>query len=301
MSVLTKVFVVLLTVSSIAMSMLVVAAFSQQQNWKASAEDWQAASIAAQAKERAMAANAAIEKQRALDMHQEDLRKINDVNARLAEANAKIGELETATNGARTSLTVEQGNVTKLSDHNKLLQAAINREKEFSTKLATRNSELERGNIDLTDRIKELTVNVEMARAQVRALQQQIAGMDGMKSGGGLTAARQIPGGADIVEGGLPSAAAPAMSAAVAPIRGEIKDIKSGLASISVGSADGVAHGMTFLVYRKAPKGGKPQYLGSIKITRVDANEAAGEVEQSAGDIKSGDVVRDEASFAMRG
>ena len=179
MSVLTKVFVVLLTVSSIAMSMLVVAAFSQQQNWKASAEDWQAASIAAQAKERAMAANAAIEKQRALDMHQEDLRKINDVNARLAEANAKIGELETATNGARTSLTVEQGNVTKLSDHNKLLQAAINREKEFSTKLATRNSELERGNIDLTDRIKELTVNVEMARAQVRALQQQIAGMDG--------------------------------------------------------------------------------------------------------------------------
>ncbi|MEK6643886.1 MAG: hypothetical protein AABZ08_08255, partial [Planctomycetota bacterium] len=222
MSVLTKVFVVLLTVSSIALSMLVVAAFSQQQNWKASAEDWQEAAIAAQAKERTMAANAGLEKQRGLDMHQEDLRKINDLNAKVAEANAKIGELETVTNGARTSLTVEQGNVTKLSDHNKLLQAAINREKEFSTKLATRNSELERGNIDLTDRIKELTVNVEMARAQVRALQQQIVGMDNSKSG-----TRQMPGGPDIVEAGMPSAAAPAMATPVAPIRGEIKDVKS--------------------------------------------------------------------------
>ena len=120
--------------------------------------------------------------------------------------------------------------------------------------------------------------------------------MDNSKPG-----TRQIPGGPDIVEAGMPSAAAPAMASPVAPIRGEIKDVKSGLASISVGSADGVAHGMTFLVYRKAPKGGKPQYLGSIKITRVDANQSAGEVEQSAGDIHAGDVVRDEASFAMRG
>jgi hypothetical protein len=294
-SVLTKVFVLLLTISSIALSMLVVAAFSQQQNWKASAEDWQAAALAAQAKERTMAANAAIEKQRALDMHQRDLETINTCKADLDRSNAQVAELETAMAEAKRQLTAEQVQVSEAQGNEKLVQTALNHEKEFSSKLAKRNSELERANVDLTDRVKELTVNVEMARSQVRALQQQIAGMEPGRG------AMQIPGGPDIVEAGVPSAAAPASAHALAPIRGEVKQVRGNLASISVGSADGVSEGMTFLIYRRGPKGSKPQYLGSLKVTRVDANESAGNIEQSAGDIRSGDVVRDEASFVMRG
>jgi hypothetical protein len=294
-SVLTKVFVLLLTISAIALSMLVVAAFSQQQNWKASAAEWQAAALAAQAKERTMAANAAIEKQRALDMHHRDLENINTCKADLEKSRAQAAELEIAVTQAKNQLSAEQGQVSGAQDGLKLVQVALNHEKEFSAKLAKRNSELERGNIDLTDRVKELTVNVEMARAQVRALQQQIAGMDAARE------TTQIPGGPNIVEAAVPSAAPPAVAAATMPIRGEIKEVSGGLASISVGSADGVSPGMSFLIYRRAPRGGKPLYLGSLKVTRVDANESAGTIEQSAGDIRTGDVVRDEASFAMRG
>ena len=58
---------------------------------------------------------------------------------------------------------------------------------------------------------------------------------------------------------------------------------------------------MMFLVYRKAQDGGNPQYLGSIRVTRVETNQAAGQIEQSTGDIKPGDSVRDELSFAKRG
>lgn len=294
MSVMTKVFVVLLTVSSIALAMFVVAAFSQQQNWKQSAEDWQQAALAAQAKERNMAGVAALEKARALDMHQHDLESINTFKADLDKTKAQATEMETALGQAKGQLTVEQQQVTGAQESNKLLQTALSREKEFGVKLASRNSELERANIDLTDRVKELTVNVEMARSQVRALQQQIAGIDG---GGPRSAAP----GPNVVEANVQTAAPPAVAASMTPIRGEVREVRGTLASISVGSADGVANGMTFLVYRKGGRGGRAQYLGSLKITRVDANESAGEIEQSAGDIHAGDTVRDEASFALKG
>lgn len=304
MSVLTKVLVTLLTFLSIALSMLVVSAFAQQQNWKASAEEWQAAAAAAQAKERTVSANAALEKQRALDQHLADAATINKLNGELAAKEGKVTELERAVADAQSKLTIEQGQVSSTADQSKMVLAAFNQEKEFSAKLAKRNSELERGNIDLTDRVKELTTNIEMAKAQVRALQQQIASMDGVGVGGsgsGLAQAMQIPSGAQSVESGVPSVQAPAGGGLAVPIRGEVTTVKDDLASISVGSADGVAPGMTFLIYRRPGAGGKPMYLGTLRITRVSANEAAGQIEQSEGDIRAGDLARDEASFAMRG
>jgi len=303
-SVLTKVLVTLLTFLSIALSMLVVSAFAQQQNWKASAEEWQTAATAAQAKERTVSANAALEKQRALDQHLADTATINKLNGEMAAKEGKVTELERAVADAQSKLTIEQGQVTSATDQSKMVFAALNKEKEFSAKLAKRNSELERGNIDLTDRVKELTTNIEMAKAQVRALQQQIASMDEGRAGGsptGLAQATQIPSGAASVEGRVPSVQASEGGGMAMPIRGEVTTVKDDLASISVGGADGVAHGMTFLIYRRAGSGGKPQYLGTLRITKVEANQAAGQIEQSEGDIRPGDMARDEASFAMKG
>jgi len=303
-SVLTKVLVVLLTVSSIALSMLVVAAFSQQENWRQSATDWEATALAAQAKERAAVANAAIEQQRALAQSKTDSGKIAALQAELTAREAKVKELELAVADAQNKLSKEQSQVTSVADENKILLTGLNKEKDFAAKLAQRNSELERGNIDLTDRVKELTTSVDMARAQVRALQQQIASMDdAARSGaGGLTAATQIPGGGGIVEGGMPSVQPVAGQVVAVPIRGQVKSVKDNLASISIGSADGVVPGMTFLIYRRGGgEGGKPQYLGTLKVTRVTANESGGTIEQAEGDIRPGDLARDEASFAMRG
>lgn len=116
-----------------------------------------------------------------------------------------------------------------------------------------------------------------------------------------LGEAHEMPGGPGIVESGVPSVSSPAVPGAAAPIRGEVLQVKDGLASISVGSADGVAAGMTFLVYRPARGSAKPQYLGTVRVTRVEANQSAGEIVQSEGDLRVGDSVRDEASFAMRG
>lgn len=303
MSVLTKVFVVLLTVVAIALSMLVVGAFARQDDWRASASHWQQAALDAQAKERTVSADAAIKQARWLDRHGSDLATISELeatNARkdrdLAEAKRKLAERE-------SSLAIEQGNVTALANQNKVFVADVNKEREFSAKLSRRNSELERQNIDLNDRVKELTANITMARSQVRALQQQLAAVSGGEATGQPAIASTSPmdGTANIVEEHLPQVLLSPYTDAPAPIRGEITSIQDSLASISVGSADGVSPGMEFLIYRPSTRHGRPQYLGTLRVMRVEAHESAGLIEHAEGDIRPGDAAKDAASLAMRG
>ncbi len=294
MSVLTKVFVVLLTVFSIALSMLVVAAFARQEDWRRMALDNETAKVAADAKARVASSNAQLEQQRSMDRHRRDMETINGLRDKLAGNEAKIATLDLRAAESENKLAIEQGQASALGNQNNILLASLNSEKELAAKLSRRNAELERRSIDLNDRVKELTVNVAMATSQIRALRQQIA------EGGGADLIARAGDGTPIIEAHMPTAHMPAVPAVVAPIRGQIRDIRGGLASISVGNTDGVAPGMIFLIYRRGEAGASPQYLGSLRITRVDANESAGQVEQSTGDIRPGDSVRDELSFARR-
>ncbi len=297
MSVLTKVFVVLLTLVSIALSMLVVSAFARQEDWRASANDWRVTAAAAQAKERAIAQNAALEQARSQEQQQRSLARIADLQAKVDEQERAIAESNRGLAEAQSRLTIEQANATTLVEQNKVFVGEVSREREFSAKLAKRNSELERQNIDLNDRVKELTANMTMAQAQVRALQQQLAAVSSRRGESGPAAAH-VP--AAVVEAGVLSVQPEVAPEAIAPIRGEVTSVKSNLAQISVGSADGVSEGMRFLIYRPGQRGSKPEYLGTLKITRVEPKQAAGRIEQSEGQIMVGDTVRDEASFAMR-
>jgi len=72
-------------------------------------------------------------------------------------------------------------------------------------------------------------------------------------------------------------------------IEGEIIQVKSEYASISVGSASGVRENMQFIVYRYDGK--EPAYLGDLTITRVEQSEAAGLLKIKNGVILSGDSV----------
>ena len=299
MSVLTKVFVVLLTLLSIALSMFVVAAFAQQENWRTSSLNWRETAIAANAKERTVTANAAIDQQRALDRHRQDVATIDALQNDLAKANDELTRLGQGNNDLNNKLTVKESQLTTANRLSSLLQAAFNREQESSTKLSRRNSELERRNVDLNNRVKELTANMAMAKSRVRALKEQIAAMSEDGTAGKIA---QIPGGPGIVQAHTPSVSPTAVpSAMTAPIRAEVTKVNGNLASISVGSADGVAHGMTFLLYRPATNGGAPRYLGTLRVTRVETNQSAGSIEEVEGEIRPGDSARDEASFALRG
>ncbi|MCB9857896.1 MAG: hypothetical protein H6818_19610 [Phycisphaerales bacterium] len=298
MSVLTKLFVLILTVLSIALSMLTIGTMASQQNWKQSAADYKGEAATAVAQLDAVTANAALEQQRALarleDNQAEITRLRNEINEyriQLANASQKIAS-------TTNQLNNEQAQATSLAEHNKMLEGARSREQELVAKLSERNSRLTRENIDLNDRVKELTANMAMAQSRVRALKEQLSG--GMGERFGSAATMQIPNANATVQAYTPSASAPiGLSDITAPIRGEVTAVRGDLAEISVGSADGVGHGMRFLLYRRT--GGAPKYVGTLRVTAVEANAAAGVIEQSEGDISVGDAARDQASFAMGG
>ena len=300
MSTLTKVFVLLLSLVSIALSMLVVAAFAQQQNWREAAGDWQETALAAEAKARTVSHNAQLQHQRDLDELERAAESITALNGDKLDFQNRISELERTETDLSNKLAAEQAQVTSVSGTLSVVNASLNREQEYSRKLTQRNSETQRRNIDLNDRVQELTTNLEMASFQVRALQQQVTVMDEQQASiaMGLTPARQIPGGAGIVEARIPTVRPASLSRMAAPIRGQITEVNGNLASISVGSADGVVTGMTFLVSRY--DSGKPSYLCTLRVDKVQANQSVGVIENPAGQIRPGDAARDEASFAMR-
>ncbi len=300
MSTLTKVFVLLLAVSSIALSMLVVGAFARQQDWKQSATDWRQTALYSATKEGQVSANAQLQHQRDLDQHQRDVEQIARLKANKLDLDTQLGESSRTLTDLRNKLALEQATVVTLSDASRLSAASHGRTGDRAEMLSRRNSELELRNVDLNDRVEELSSNMAMAAMQVRALQHQITAIAESRDSvaRGLRPATQIPGGPGIVEPRTPLVRTGSISGMAVPIRGEITDVVGNIASISVGSTDGVAPGMTFLVYRRQED--KAQYLGTLRVDRVEANQSVGTIEKSVGFIQPGDSARDEASFAMR-
>ena len=80
------------------------------------------------------------------------------------------------------------------------------------------------------------------------------------------------------------------VNAGRAAIEGEIVAVEQGYASISVGSASGVTQDMHFIVFRD-DSGASPVYVGDLTITKVDQSEAAGLLVMKNGSVLPGDSV----------
>ena len=77
-----------------------------------------------------------------------------------------------------------------------------------------------------------------------------------------------------------------------AAIRGHVEDLSGHLASISVGSNDGVEVGMTFIIYND-----RGFYLGDLEVTEVEPSSSAGNLKFVTSPISIGDTVVDERSY----
>jgi len=299
-SILTKVFLIVVAILSIALATLSIAANSLSSSWKRSAEDWKAAALAAQANERTVAVQAKL-------THEQDLDKLRKLNAEVERLKAELQrtsqDLEAKTvelSQAQTQSAALTANVTGLRETLEMVNAQFAREQEFNRKTAGRNAELERRNIDLNERVKELTSELAMATTQVRALQQQLGGgeaISGPRADATFTPAPVASTGGLTVEPFQPQVA-PGGASVMAPIRARITGVRGNVAGISVGSADGVAPGMRFLVHRGGT--GASQYIGTLQVTRVEANESAGTLIRTTAEVQPGDSATDEASFALR-
>lgn len=297
MSTLTKIFLVLVAVFSVALSTLTIAANSMQSSWKKSAEDWKAAALAAQANERVVAVQSKLTHDQSLDSIRKLSGEVERLNNELLKhkqnLDARSVELAQSQNQS-SSLTA---NVTGLRETLEVVNGQFAREQEFNRKIGSRNAELERRNIDLNDRVKELTSSLAMANAQVRALQQQVGGYESERpSGLGMKPATATEA---VVEANLPSVQV-AYPSTTAPIRGQVTEVRGNVASINVGSADGVQPGMSFMIFRPGGSDGRPQYLGTLQVAKLESRQSAGLLIRTTGDIRPGDRASDESSVAMR-
>lgn len=278
MSTMTKVFVVLTAIFSIALSCMFIAAAAQWDNWRQLALAYQAQAgnaVAAQNNAVAGAQAALALKDDALAARTKELAdaqsKIQGLTDDLARTRSELAQ------SSNERLAAEAGR-TKLQE---ILDVSNGRlkelEKQNQTMLA-QTIDLQSRNSRLNSRVMELTTNSTVLSDQVRNLQEK------------LVAAEQ---------GGAPRGAAkPADNApgiaAVQPkvagnIRGEITGVDGNIAQINVGESSGVSPGMVFIVYRN---GGA--YVCDLVIEKVRPREAVGRLTTTGGQqVRAGDQVAD--------
>lgn len=278
MSTMTKVFVVLNSILTIALSCVFVSAAAQWDNWRQvvrsyeesrdNAIQMQQAEQAASAAALALKEEARAAAQRSLEQAQKDLVARNEELARARSDRAKAENEKTRIEATATSLRdmldVRTAEATDLRKRNQ--------------DLLTRNNELEERYTRGNSRILELTTNVTILTDQIRNLQEKLYAAE--QGGARLTStARPISSAAPIT-------AVAAQPGLMGPIRGSVTTVDGAYASVNIGEASGVTVGMEFMVYRDST------YLGMLKIETVGSQEAAGKLAaQAAGQVRSGDMI----------
>lgn len=261
MSVLTKLFVVLLVVCSLMLSAAVVVFVNRVDNYQQAANQNTAALNAARTQANSMqarvsemdtnmrtAAGAAASREGELSRQMTDLQKQNqDLQGRLANAQKELQIRDGTINGtaalARAAQEENKGLLTLNND------------------LRTKNDDLLRANGELNT---ALTVQDNKGRALAKQLefeQERVVELQNQ--------AKNAPKGGSSEANPTPPA----------PIAGRINAVNviggKKYATISVGSADNVQKGMKFNVINT--KTG--EFLGFLTVDRVEPNEAIGPVE----------------------
>lgn len=290
MSPLTKVFIILIVVLSIAFSMMSIQFATSTARYKDLADDYK------QDFETLQQSSSAVQLQaEAAQLHlQNEISRLNDqisaMESQLAEAKAaqeravaKVADCEQRATllNSKNSTAIE---TLKLNSQ-ELAQLRANNESMMSD-----NVQLQKENADLALRVNELTTQVAVGEETIRMLkeknyqlsqslekiQNQLQALQpGMATGGPV----------EIIE----DVTAADAGARPSPIYGRITEVRDSMqmASISVGSADGVREGMDFTIYRG------DNYLGTLRVTHVREEQAAGRIKITQGQIQTGDSVAD--------
>lgn len=296
MSTLTKIFVVLLVVSSIAFSMATIAFVARTHEWRSLAEGYQQqAHASAVAAQNAMSSSVA-----QLASNRDFINKLSSDKSQLEEENGRaeleIAKLTSELAQARGALDSAQATNRTLSAELKVGQSGWQEQRQQRVGLEKRNISLEKRNLDLNERVNEQTSQLAVLKQYQRQLEQQIhilrqenrkfAQLHGV---GAVTEEAE-----QVVGTGPAGAVTPLSPVASSPIRGSVTEVSGSLATISVGSADGVSENMVFVIYRGE------DYLGDLKVVKVEPNQAAGSIVRAGrGTVQIGDQVADERRFGM--
>jgi hypothetical protein len=269
-SVLTKIFVVMLVVLSLLLSAATITFVNSIDDYKrvvdaASQGKLSAEASAAEARSQAdLAAKQAADAQAQLAAQNQNA---SQENQRLAKDLADLG-VQLA--GAKSQATIAEANVSKLTSAVSALQTMSAAAAQMVADLRATNDRLTQQNgelnIALTDSTNKLNITEDARRNLAEQLTERSATVD--KLGGALRDLGKDPN--RVTSSGL-AAGAPAINGVIRDTR-QIAGIPH--AKISVGSDDAVKVGMEFNILDRT----NGKFLGKLTVVAVEPNEAVGRV-----------------------
>ncbi len=288
MSTLTKVFVVLLVVFSIAFTVMTVSIVAQTANWRDTALRYEQHAAVADTNLRNLIAANSAEAATARDAVNSHLGRIADLETDLQTSRNELAQLRSelakAASAKSSADAMNRGLVAQLQ----ATEAARVEYRDQRDDLEKQGIDLQRRNIDLNYRVNELTSRLAVLLEQKRQFEQQInilhdenekLAMAGRHRS--IGAYLEEPAGAAMSDVSAMTPVAPAA------IRGKVVEISGNIVTLSVGSADGVKTDMVFVLHRNG------NYVGDLQINLVDPNQAAGRMIRSNFAPRVGDEVTD--------
>lgn len=285
MSILTKISVIIMVVASLVASVVFInmatvptnyrAWFEQQrdayQNLEAKLTEVNAALIRSQEKlartQRELGEQIAqLRQQRDEAISERDTlaAKVSQYENEMASINTQLTEVKASLQGLRqVNEQLTQDLQTAYSNLNDVRGAKAELAGELQETLK-RNELLEK-NLMIVRR------NYEEQKSQVETLNDKLREVE-----------RLVPGGI---------AAADSEPIAPAGLAGTVTTVRGNIASVNIGSAQGIKEGMKLIVYRG------DQFVGHLKVEQVDVNQAAGMVTEKQLDPMQGDRVTSAASL----
>ena len=290
MNFLTKAFVVLVTFLSVLLVALLVPFVANTQNFRERIEDLEQAKEAAELRAEQQAAEiSALESEQSqqvanLTAAKEELRsKVSDLQDQLDQVRAARRQLATENEQLKAGRVRLSTAVKQQGEIMEALQTELKNRRENMLEKQTRA-------IQLADRNNELQSQRESLKRKVRHLQEQMTRLEERNTELESKLAR-LPDDVrrrHIQKADAAGAERPSYMPQ-GPIHGQVTrvDTRDGqtFVQLNVGEQDGVERNMKFWVHRG------DTFLGTVLVTAVEVDSAAGKVELSQGEIQQGDRI----------
>ncbi|MGE0479717.1 MAG: hypothetical protein AB7Q17_04515 [Phycisphaerae bacterium] len=280
MSTMTKVFVVLNAVLSIALSCFFVAAAAQWDNWKSLADTYRTQREA----EFLHRANLQASMEAALAMKTDALEATNRA---LAEAQGRnqtltndLAKLQSEFARARNEAVGFEAGRTKLQETLTLAMGELQGARKRESDLLAQNIDLQTRNAKLNGRVLQLTGEVSVMTDQVRNLQEKLFAAERVARGEparAVTTPVSVPA-------PTPERVVAAAPAVAGPIHAEVIAVDGSYASLNVGESSGVSAGMPFMIWREGVG-----YVAELIVDRVRPGECGGKLQFVKGEVRKGD------------
>ena len=286
MGVLTKVFVVLVTVLSVLLVALIVPFVANTENYKQQLDDAKISKAAAE--------EVASLRQNELNAAQSrDSEMVTVLKSQAQNLTTQINLLTQQLADSETKARSESEKLAKFeADWSRLIatnQQNTQMTKELRVELKERREKMvnqQTQMIELADRNNEIESQLEAMTRQVRRVHEQLTQLQEQNADLERKLALLPPQWQQKI---LSEEIEAAPFVPETPIRGQItkvQQLKDELfVQVNVGDNDGVAANMKFLVHRGN------QFLGTLIITTVDAQNSAGRMQLTQGQVAEGDSI----------